>query len=684
MPAPRYEDWHHTRYEGDVDAGKALLPLARKVLGFATEQARANGLSTYKHVHHLPDGGTITAELIGGIPRVTIDVPPPEGGREPLFPPEDFVVWSRSGAYPIGLDPDDPRQILKPPGGNGDAANLWTTYWFNAGITGYDAFGGRKSTYQPVFPEGLRKAGNLDWRGTNRERIQWNGPSTRYWYAPFVQMTAQYGRFVYMAGQPVLDTDQYIIDSGSGPEPELPFNERYVLGAGIRGMYLYVVQVQAQNLSVPVPDPTVVGTPGEPYYLFSVGYTPFDIDTVVCRYRLIPHPDGSPGYRVASHSRQVMWTGTVTRGIAPWFFNADCTEAITFIPPEIQAYGSSVFVPTFDTSTLQKVLTLVHDEDDPSVVPTASFTDTPVSLAPGGGEAPIAADYDHEGNRVEVRIRRRDLGLPSASLGYLSQRFDILCGGAQVELRDLYREAPTEHHYENRRWIMWADAREGVLVTRRQFVHFRDPPGSSDPFVSMQVWLEIWSRGVQVLSRTDGRTDISADNNSFGTYVAYNTNQGDHQSDSLSSALAPLLPLYGWCWGHNNLMVPHQICGHLAGFCYLPRQPAVMFGWVLTGRLSAGGADIPAVYNVFADRVNGPPEAEKLDFDGMDSVLGCAASEGIILLSAYPKGAGLKPADHVVIPDDGPQLPDLTGVLPPLERYHPIWLLGRPPPAITP
>ena len=34
MPAPRYEDWHHTRFEGDVDAAKALFPLARKVLGF--------------------------------------------------------------------------------------------------------------------------------------------------------------------------------------------------------------------------------------------------------------------------------------------------------------------------------------------------------------------------------------------------------------------------------------------------------------------------------------------------------------------------------------------------------------------------------------------------------------------------------------------------------------------------
>ncbi|HEY3434230.1 MAG TPA: hypothetical protein VGK41_01120 [Solirubrobacterales bacterium] len=674
MSGPYHEGWRHLRVEGDKDAARRFYPLARKVLGYVVQQAEQNGLGVASHTIRTEEGVVITGEVHAGIPRMTIFVP--EGvTSEPTIPLEDIVVWARNETLPDGIDAEHPQQVLKPPGGNGGDGD-WTTYFFNGAILGYDTFGRRKSVYEPIFPEGLRRAGNLDWCGPQRERIQWYGPSTRYWYDPFVQMVAQYGDKVFMAGQIVLDTEQYAIDSG-----EL-FNEHYVLGAGIRGLWLYVVQVQAQNLSVPVPDPEAVGLPGEPYYLFSVGYTPFDIDTVVCRYGLIPHPDGSPGYRVATGSREVLWSGAVARGLNPWFFNLDCTEAVTYLPPEIQAYGSSVFVPSFDASTTQKVLTLTFDEDDPGEPPIASIEDTEVSLAPGGGEAPIAADYDRAGNRVEVRIRRRDLNLPPASLGYLSQRFDVLCGGSEVELRSLSREAPTENYFDTRRWVMWADAREGVLVTRRQNVHFRDPPGSGDPFVSMEVWLEVWRRGALILSRTDGRTDISADNNSFGTYIAYSGNQGDRQSDCIDDALAPMLPLYGWCWGHNNSFVPHQIAGHHAGFCYLPRQPAVMFGYTLTGRLDAFGVNIPSVVNVYADRVNPEPADERLDFDGMDVTLGAVATGNVVVLSAYPKGAGTHPADHVVLPAGSPQLPSLTGVVEGFERYHPVWLLGRPPPPI--
>lgn len=76
MPGPRYEGWHHLRIEGDKAAAAALLPTARKVLGYVRQQAQFNGLQTYKHV--LPvDGGKIIGEIIGGQPRVTIDVRPP-------------------------------------------------------------------------------------------------------------------------------------------------------------------------------------------------------------------------------------------------------------------------------------------------------------------------------------------------------------------------------------------------------------------------------------------------------------------------------------------------------------------------------------------------------------------------------------------------------------------------------
>ena len=37
MPGTRYEDWHQLRAEGDQNAARDLIPLARKVLGFAVE-----------------------------------------------------------------------------------------------------------------------------------------------------------------------------------------------------------------------------------------------------------------------------------------------------------------------------------------------------------------------------------------------------------------------------------------------------------------------------------------------------------------------------------------------------------------------------------------------------------------------------------------------------------------------
>ena len=678
MPAPRYEDWHHTRFEGDVDAAKALLPLARKVLGFTVQQAAFNGMQTYKHVVPLPGGGEIVGEVNGGIPRVTVFVPPPQPGREPVFPPEDFVVWSRSGAYPIGLDPEHPQQILKPPGGNGDdGAGPWTTYWFNAGITGYDAFTGRKSTYQPLFTKGLRRAGNLDWRGSKRQRIQWYGPSTRYWIEPYVQMWAQYGTAVFMAGQVVLDTPQYIADSA----PKPGFEEQYVLGAGIRGMWLYVVQCQAHHIVDPVPNPGTDYGPGL-YLVNSLCYSVFDVDTVVCRYRLIPHPDGSPGYRVSSGSREVLWSGAITRGVAPYFFNPDCTEAMSFLPPEVLAYGGPWPAP--EASGIIRVLRIAFDEDDE---PTVTWDNETASIPGGAGQAPIAGDYLEDGSRVYVEVRRRDVG--GSGLGNLRQRFDILCGGAEVEIRDLYRittPVRTNEYWDTRRWLMWADAREGVLVTRRQETFFLASSGGDTSVQSLQIWLEVWVKGERVVNRTDGQTTTDEGNNSFGIWPVYSNNNNGGLDNNLANPIAPLMPIYAFnyqmvAW---DFYISTMISPAHAGYCYFPRQPGVCFGYVLYGRVVSGGVDVPAIHRIVVDAVNAPPGAEKLDEDGKDSVLGAAASEGVVLLSAYPKAAGFQPADHVVIPEDGPQLPDLTGVPGPLERYHPIWLLGRPPPAITP
>ena len=87
----------------------------RKVLGFAVEQARFNGLQTYKHIHQLEGGGYIIGEVNGGIPRVTIHVPPVTGERKKITVEGDYVVWARtSDTYPDGIDPDEPLDTLDP------------------------------------------------------------------------------------------------------------------------------------------------------------------------------------------------------------------------------------------------------------------------------------------------------------------------------------------------------------------------------------------------------------------------------------------------------------------------------------------------------------------------------------------------------------------------------------------
>src|SRR5690606_33738713 len=95
----------------------------------------------------------------------------------------------------------------------------------------YETFSGRKGTYGARFPEGVRYAGNVDWRGKDGERVSWYGPERRYWAAPYLSLHSQYGRFVFILGHKLLDLQEY----DGFPEP-------FVMGACIVGTHLYVVQ----------------------------------------------------------------------------------------------------------------------------------------------------------------------------------------------------------------------------------------------------------------------------------------------------------------------------------------------------------------------------------------------------------------------------------------------------------
>lgn len=683
----RHSEWMQLRIAGDRGAALPHVPAARKFLGEVISGAAFAELGVATLRRTLPDGTVIVAEKIGDIPRVTIRPAPPALPKPPATTPDDIVVWARDAARPDGIDAEHPQQILRPSGsrpystGAGDGisaavvggARSWEVFTYDSQTDGH-----RTGTYIGLFPDGIPHAGNVDWCGANGERVSWYGPSTRYWYEPYVQMTAQYGKKVFALGHVLLDTEDYAQKSARGVNPQPDFDEKWVMGAGIHDGWLYVVQARAHLYNAPVPDPVDVIEPSPagitPYYLICPAYTPAPIELSVCRY-LLAEVDDQPGYVVVPKTREVLWSGDVARALNPWFFNPECSEAVSFALPDSQVYGALAYAPTFDAAAQRMTLSIT--EVDGSMV--AAMTTTDESLAAGGGEAAIAADYLRNGVQVEVRVRRRDTG-STGIFGSLRQRFYVVLAGAVVELRALRRESVTEHYYDTRRWLMWADARAGALVFRRQEVHFRDPAAGGDAFVSMQVFLEVWVNGLRNLNRTDGRTDVDASNNSFGLYVVYNSNPDDHQSDNLDAALSPMVALYGWCWGYlASTDSPHFIAPAHAGYCYLPRQPDDVFGFVLTGYVSSTGVDHPSIHAVLAEKINATPDMARTDKDGMDVVLGAAATDGIVVLSAYPKGAGAQPPEHVVVATGGSeQLPELTGIAGDNSRFHPIWKLGKP------
>ena len=94
MAGPAYIGWAHKRKAGSPDEVSRWEPVARKVLGHAIEEAQRNGLLTYKVVKVI-DGVRLIGELVGGVPRYSIEVPPSPAAPVPPRLLEDFVVWPR-------------------------------------------------------------------------------------------------------------------------------------------------------------------------------------------------------------------------------------------------------------------------------------------------------------------------------------------------------------------------------------------------------------------------------------------------------------------------------------------------------------------------------------------------------------------------------------------------------------
>lgn len=659
MPGSRYEGWHHTRFEGDVEAGKALLPLARKVLGYAHQQASVRGLGTYKHVHRLPGGGLITAEKVGDIPRVTVSVPPGGAGRPHQYLRDDFVVWARDDEHPEGIDPDHPQQILRA---------AWRTYFFSTSVAGYEDFTRDKGTYIGAFPQGVDRAGNVDWRGADGQRLNWYGPATRYWMEPYVNPADQYGTQVFQLGQEVVDLWAY--NAALAPDSNDPgFDEWWVLGAAKRGLWLYVVHTVAYRLQTEPADypfnEGVIIDPVQP---------DLTAEVVLSRFRL---DNTNPVFQtVLGDSRQELWREELPFPYQPWFFDPDAQRAVCHALPAAVTFAPPAF-PITDVAAYHRRWALELDEGGES----ATFTTRDVSLTAGeGDEAAIAEDGEHA-----VRIRRVSRPYLPVDPPQMIRCADLVVGDAAYPLYEpRWRNGGLETGFVTR-LVLYVDARTGVAVFLRNADWFL--AGVNEP---ADVAVEVWRDGALLVTEPLPRNpaDLSTD----AAYYAMGLRPDmDNAADSCINELlvwdtiSPLLALYGVLLqvyreeGGVVYFFPVLRAGH-AGYKLLSRPAAHWWGGYKPARRFGAPLDSPDPMLLVADMARPGPQNRQLDDDGMHCVLGCASNEEHALLSlSLPVEPGALTAPYAIHFITDGTLPDLTGVAGENARYHPIWQLGTMP-----
>lgn len=652
--AQRYHDWAHVHVVGnDHDAAAPYVTEARKLLGMVVEDAAHNGLRTHQMTRRFDTGAVIVAEVRGGIPRATIHPPPRPGQDTAPYPPDDFVVWARAIGLGDGIDPQYPQQILKAPG------KSWSPFVFNDDV----AFGLRDGTYAGIFPEGLRHAGNVDWKGADGTRLSWYGPTSRMLLDAYVNTDRIYGRQVFCLGQTILDTDEY---AEASPEQDHP--RRYVLGAGIHkgsGLHLVVVQATAgEGFTDPTPIPQQSMRLSDPMVYHE------DLRISVYSYRLEVEPDvaGVQRYRVVPGSR--IERAFLNNGYRePWFFNADCSQAVLHqvvpdntVPGQTMPWWSSVLVDRTNPAPAiqeqfpgwgQPRLRIAFDDNlAPTILGWDSF-----SVTAGGVAAPVVSDYAGT-ELVEYSLRLDDDMVPRLE-------FD----GASVPLWSVKPHSEPSWYHGTKRWIRYASPRDNIVVFHVEDLIYRDTVNESPGRTTRGrgAVIEVWRHG----QLTHEQQFLAPSEWPYGLPRVYT--QTRLQFDSLRGH--PIAPSYFMFGIHLpylfNGIVGANFIGANATYAS-PLQPADHY---------FGTYDMPSWI------IDKPPttiaslaipgfNSDREDFDGDYSITGCAASGPHHLVSlAVPYEDGTRAYAHA----SSQTLPEITGISGAGARYHPIWMLGKPP-----
>lgn len=607
-----------------------------------------------RRIFRYPEG--VSIEIIIADQQVTtiIRTTPPVRKLQRLF--DDFVVTPRSSVWPDGTDADHPQMILRAPQADGES---WRTFFYDQTNPLYAGFAGPKGTYknnptgQPLFPDGIVHAGNVDWRGQNGERISWYGPDSRYLFDIYRQPSDQYGRFVFNLGQVLFDVDKYCIDN------TVDWYARLVVGACLREhddeTWLYMMMAEMPDLSIPT---RTVG-PQEVY--FSESYPMYDVDYRLRRVRLqrAPLTTKAMKWSAVDGSAEEVWSYSVARGCNPWVFSTDGTKMTTFALPI-----SPVFLFNDNLSTeLGNVPPAQQDRIDVDVsnpsAPNASTTHP--SMAPGASSAVTAVDYTDGGDLIEVSLRRAPLSLSPHGLS-------LMMGSVAYPL--WYSEPPAAGFTSRavRRRIVWLDARAQFMVCEELLYNIGSGVYRFEYATVVMHRGEVVSRRVSTVDAGSG----SAEDDAIGVLEGCK-----------DVSVAPLAMLWMLRANIFSTTVRASIDGLMVAQMLQPFVPSATFGQFGARSNSVGPSTAVSSFarSGFSNSLT--------DIHGHRQSFGAAATEGKLLYSGWFDDGQVSVKNQSVAYATGGSLAALTGVGESNSRYHPIWLLGQPiggdrPPIATP
>lgn len=642
-----YTDPLRIYLHGDKEKAKQFVREARRLAFLLLRQTTESGATTARRRWKSADGTTVEVIIIPGQVTAIITAPSVDKKAERKF--EDFVVWARTQALPDGIDPDHPQQILRP---------AWKTFFYDDQIPLYADFGRPKGTYRrnpdgtALFPDGITHAGNIDWRGPNKERLSWYGPISRYWYDAWRQPSAQYGKFVFHLGQVLLDVAQFQIDN------EEVWDEQLVLGACVRehedGRWLYVVLADIPDQVTPV-----VSVPPNTLYV-TQNYPLGDIIHAVRRIRLSRDTDAQEAqkWRLVGGS-QLLWRAIITRACSPWMFSLDGRTAYTVAQAATPfcAFSDLLSEELFSAPPASSELYRIQIAEDGTVSGEGWSTSIPA----GAGEAVVAMDFAADGTELPVYLGRGPVEQSPHGI-YLrvgDTRFPLYfkTNPPSGDFTDSSAECA----------IVLFDARERFLVTRRLQHSWNRQ--ASPSMVHVGMFVEIYCNGQY-------QRELVGEEQGSATGVA----RYDRVVGALESTAAePVGPLC-WLWmvlGQATIVGSWlYLAGLTAGNLDVPFAKADVFGqWKTTGLTAADSDPIAdqAVDGFFNTRT---------DAHGHRSPAAGAAVDGVYVLSIYHPlaiyGDQYGRADESYHAVSGSDLRTLTGVQGAKERYHPIWVLGQP------